>query len=287
MQHEKTTLGTVSIGKRSNNDSSFQIADTWFEKNQIGGDITLIYEPHVVPLVRCNIWHIRGRDRDLMIDTGTGLTSLRTFAADILGAKVTAVATHVHLDHIGSHHEFDHCVVHLDEVDGLRTPSMDTNLVGGTFDPHNLATLYLPNLEDKTDPEIATPMVTALPYAGFDLSSYTIRPAKGIECVSEGDVIDIGNRAFEVMHLPGHSPGSIGLWEAKTGTLFSGDAIYDGPLIDDLHHSNLTEYEATMRRLLQLPVNVVHAGHEPSFNCARLHELITEQFRTWDVAVGK
>ena len=266
---------------------SFQIADTWFEKNQIDGDITLIYEPHVVPLVRCNIWHIRGRDRDLMIDTGTGLTSLRTFAADILGAKVTAVATHVHLDHIGSHHEFDHCVVHLDEVDGLRTPSMDTNLVGGTFDPHNLATLYLPNLEDKTDPEIATPMVTALPYAGFDLSSYTIRPAKGIECVSEGDVIDIGNRAFEVMHLPGHSPGSIGLWESKTGTLFSGDAIYDGPLIDDLHHSNLTEYEATMRRLLQLPVNVVHAGHELSFNRARLHELITEQFRTWDVAVGK
>ena len=91
------------MGKRSNNDSSFQIADTWFEKNQIDGDITLIYEPHVVPLVRCNIWHIRGRDRDLMIDTGTGLTSLRTFAADILGAKVTAVATHVHLDHIGCH----------------------------------------------------------------------------------------------------------------------------------------------------------------------------------------
>jgi len=36
-----------------------------------------------------------------------------------------------------------------------------------------------------------------------------------------------------------------------------------------------------------LPVNVVHAGHEPSFNRVRLHELITEQFRTWDVAVGK
>ena len=266
---------------------SFQIADTWFEKNQIDGDITLIYEPHVVPLIRCNIWHIRGRDQDLMIDTGTGLTSLRTFAADILGAKVMAVATHVHLDHIGCHHEFDHCIVHPHEVDGLRIPSMDTTLVGETFDPYNLATLYLPNLEDKTDPEIAIPMVTALPYAGFDLSSYTIHPAKGIECVSEGDVIDIGNRAYEVMHLPGHSPGSIGLWEAKTGTLFSGDAIYDGPLIDDLHHSNLTDYEATMRRLLKLPVNVVHAGHDPSFNRVRLHELSSEQFRTWDVAVGK
>ena len=151
----------------------FQIADTWFEKKQIDGDITLIYEPHVVPLVRCKIWHIRGRNRDLMIDTGTGLTSLRTFAADILGAKVMTVATHVHLDHIGCHHEFGHCIVHPDEADGLHKPSMDTSLVGEMFDPHNLATLYLPNLKDKTDPEIAIPMVTALPYAGFDLSSYT------------------------------------------------------------------------------------------------------------------
>ena len=51
--------------------------------------------------------------------------------------------------------------------------------------------------------------------------------------------------------------------------------------------SQATEYEATIRRLLQLPINVVHAGHEPSFNRTRLHELITEQFHTWGVAAGK
>ena len=32
-------------------------------------------------------------------------------------------------------------------------------------------------------------------------------------------VIDLGDRAFEVLHLPGHSPGSIGLWDATSGTL--------------------------------------------------------------------
>ena len=57
--------------------------------------------------------------------------------------------------------------------------------------------------------------------------------------VEEGDIVDIGNRHFEVLHLPGHSPGSIGLWEASTGTLFSGDALYDGPLLDQLPTSGL------------------------------------------------
>ena len=47
-------------------------------------------------------------------------------------------------------------------------------------------------------------------------------------------MVDIGNRHFEVLHLPGHSPGSIGLWEEASGTLFSGDAVYDGPLLDEL-----------------------------------------------------
>ena len=53
------------------------IADRWFEIRRVSDDITLLWEPHVVPLMRCNIWHVRGRDRDLMIDTGMGIASLR------------------------------------------------------------------------------------------------------------------------------------------------------------------------------------------------------------------
>ena len=74
--------------------------------------------------------------------------------------------------------------------------------------------------------------------------------------------------------MPGHSPGSIGLWEAASGILFSGDCVYDGPLLDGLHHSNIAHYIASMKRLRELPVRVVHAGHDPSFDRTRLHELI-------------
>ena len=108
-------------------------------------------------------------------------------------------------------------------------------------------------------------LITALPHAGYKLASYSVRPARPTRIVEEGHVVDLGDRSFEVLHLPGHSPGSMGLWEKRTGTLFSGDAIYDGPLLDELEDSNIADYIRTMRRLRELPVRVVHAGHDPSF----------------------
>ncbi len=124
-------------------------------------------------------------------------------------------------------------------------------------------------------------MVTALPHAGFDLKSYRLRPAQGIGFVGEGDILDLGDRSFEVLHLPGHSPGGIGLWEAKTG-LFSGDTIYDGPLIDSLDHSDIGQYRLSLGRLTRLPVETVHAGHDPSFGPERLRALVAAQLAHWE-----
>lgn len=255
------------------------IAERWFEKRSMADGVTLIYEPHVVPLLRCNIWHVRGRDKDLMVDTGTGLTSLVAFARDILDKPVAAVATHVHLDHIGGHHEFAESIVHAEEAEGLRSTPNALNLIDETFDAGNLASLSWPPIEGYETPDS---MVTALPREGFDLSSYRLKPAQGIKTVEEGDIVDLGDRAFQVLHLPGHSPGGIGLWEAKTATLFSGDTLYDGPLIDDLEHSDIAQYRRSLERLLSLPVETVHAGHDPSFGRERLRALVRQQLAVWD-----
>jgi glyoxylase-like metal-dependent hydrolase (beta-lactamase superfamily II) len=247
-----------------------KIAERWFELRRFDDDVTLIFEPYVVPFLRCNIWHVRGRDRDLVIDTGLGVASLREFARDILDRPVAAVATHVHIDHIGNHHEFEECLVHSREADGLARPKGEHTLAGSDFDPTNVATLLVPPIDGY---EMVGPMLTALPAADFDMPSFRIRPAKVTRIVEEGDIVDLGDRSFEVLHLPGHSPGSIGLWEARTEILFSGDAVYDGPLVDNLHHSNVADYVRTMLRLRELPARIIHAGHEPSFGRERLMEL--------------
>ena len=69
-------------------------------------------------------------------------------------------------------------------------------------------------------------MIGAYPHKGFDLTTFSVPRAKSARPTDEGDVLDLGNSAFEVLHLPGHFPASIDLWEKSTGTLFSGDAIY-------------------------------------------------------------
>jgi glyoxylase-like metal-dependent hydrolase (beta-lactamase superfamily II) len=138
--------------------------------------------------------------------------------------------------------------------------------------------LYARDMEDvveglrKAGYEVPETLVTAVP-DGFDPAEYRVTSTSVTRAVDEGDSIDLGDRHFEILHLPGHSPGSIGLFEAATETLFSGDAIYDGPLLDELPESDISDYVRTMKRLRELPVRVVHAGHDPSFGGERLREL--------------
>jgi glyoxylase-like metal-dependent hydrolase (beta-lactamase superfamily II) len=259
---------------------TIEIAQRWFETKRIDDDITLLWEPHVVSLMRCNIWHVRGRDRDLMIDTGMGVASLREAARHLLDKKVTAVATHVHADHVGGHHEFDDCLVHRLEAGGLARAEGDATLLGPAFDARDLGTMNLPGYS------AAGPLITALPHAGYDLAAYRLRPARVTRAVEEGDIVDLGDRRFEVLHLPGHSPGSIGLWESASGILFSGDAIYDGELLDRLHHSDIAAYVRSLRRLRELPVRVVHGGHLPSFGRERMRTLIDDYLAANEAAAA-
>jgi glyoxylase-like metal-dependent hydrolase (beta-lactamase superfamily II) len=244
----------------------FRVADKWFEFQRIDNDITLIWEPHVVPLIRCNIWHVRGRDRDLLIDTGLGMASLKAAARHLFEKKLAAVVTHAHYDHIGGFHEFEERLIHSAEASRAASGHA-ASLYGAGKKDALLESIRVAGYD------IPPELFTALPNDGYDPSSYQVLPAPANRIVEEGDVIDIGDRHFEVLHLPGHSPGSIGLWEANTGVLFSGDAVYDGPLLDELPGSNIAVYIATMKRLRELPVSVVHAGHDPSFGRARLREL--------------
>ena len=111
---------------------------------------------------------------------------------------------------------------------------------------------------------------------GWETSRYQIQPAPAQRLLAHGDIIDLGNRHFEVIHTPGHSPGGIGLFEKASGIFLSGDIVYDGPLIDDAYHSNRQDYVATMDSLRDLPVSVIHGGHFPSFGATRYHQLIDE-----------
>ncbi|RAR58190.1 glyoxylase-like metal-dependent hydrolase (beta-lactamase superfamily II) [Onishia taeanensis] len=229
--------------------------DQWYRIQRLSDGITLIDEPWIKPFFRCNLWHVRGRDRDLLVDFGLGAVPLRRHVALLAERDLVGVASHTHFDHIGAASEFDYCHVHAAEADILAAPD-------------NARTLADAFLNDE--------MFDALPPAPYAHSGYRIPVPPKIAHLEDGDVIDLGDRRFEVIHTPGHSPGGIALWEAASATLISGDLVYDGPLIEDAWHSNLDDYAASMRRLRALPARVVHGGHFPSFSGERLNTMIDD-----------
>jgi len=230
-------------------------ARNWYRVRPLAHGITHIDEHFIDPFYRCNIWHVRGRDRDLLVDSGMGVVSLVAEVPWLVERELLAVASHAHFDHVGNHHEFSQRACHPAEAHILADPRGDWNLA---------------------DRYAVVEMFECLPPAGYLQSTYRVAPAPATRLVESGDVIDLGDRVFEVIHVPGHSPGSIALWEKTTGVLLSGDAVYDGPLVDDAYHSHVPTYLETMVQLRELPVNVVHGGHFESFGRDRFRQLIDE-----------
>ena len=230
-------------------------ADAWYRTEPLADGVTLIDEPHIRPFYRCNLWHVRGRERDLLVDSGMGVVALREQVPLLSGRPCLAVASHTHFDHIGAHHEFEQRAVHRDEADILAAPTRAATLA---------------------DPYVSDDIFTALPPLPYLSTEYAVRKAPATRVLDDGDLVDLGDRVFEVIHTPGHSPGGIMLFERATQVLFSGDTVYDGPLIDDAWHSDVDAYIASMQRIHDLPVRVVHGGHFPSFDGARYRALVRE-----------
>lgn len=232
--------------------------EDWYRTRGVGDGVTLISEPWIKAFYRCNMWHVRGADRDLLIDSGMGVVPLRRWVPLVTERPLLAVASHTHFDHVGAHHEFEDRAVHPAEAAILSHPT-------------RLATL--------ADPYVADDIFDRLPPEPYASALYGVRGAPATRLLHDGDVLDLGDRRLEVIHTPGHSPGGIALWEEATGILFSGDVVYDGPLIEDAYHSDLVDYVASMRRLLDLPVRVVHGGHFPSYDGARHREIVARWLR--------
>lgn len=256
------------------------VADNWFKATKLTDDTTLIIEPHIHVLEQANMFLVEGSQRDMILDTGMGVVPFRPYLDSLRQdpqKEIICVSSHTHIDHIGAVHEFDIRLVHPAEADEMETPSGLTSLFRRDM-PERLLQTFL----DAGYPPIGETLIEALPYADYDPESYRLKGAPATGLLSHGDTVDLGNHLYTVLHLPGHSPGGIGLFEEATGTLFAADAIYDGPLIYEGPGMSVEAYRKTFELLKSLPVDVIHGGHDPSFDRARMLEIIAHYEAIWD-----
>ena len=244
------------------------VAGDWYSIQQLDEAIFKIFEPHVVSFMRGNMFVIRGRDQCLLVDGGNGVVPLRLLLQARGLDPTIVVASHAHADHIGALHEWPLTLVHSAEAAGLAALDPNVTLAAKGYDILDISTLM------TGDPDLKGAIITALPFAAFTARDYQLR-APNVRAIEDGAIIDLGDRRFQVLHLPGHCPGQIGLWDAANRVLIGGDAIYDGEPLDTLPHSNRADNRKSLQRLLELEPRVVHGGHNGAMDLQRYRHVIT------------
>ncbi|MEM6942660.1 MAG: MBL fold metallo-hydrolase [Pseudomonadota bacterium] len=246
-------------------------ADNWFAVEPYPDGVLRIWEPHVSRLLRANIFLLRGAERDLLVDAGMGVASLRAFLAPLLDKPVTLLVTHGHVDHVGSAAEFpEEVLAHPLEAPILAAPSEGWSLSYDDYAPEKREALAASGFDTQGH------VIAGLPGASYDPDAWQIAPVEVTRLVTDGDIIDLGDRRFEVLHLPGHTPGCLALWEAERAMLIGGDVIYDGLIIDTLPESDPAAYRDSMRRLQGLTPSIVHGGHRESFGPLKYQRIIED-----------
>jgi hydroxyacylglutathione hydrolase len=213
------------------------------------------------------IWSINGPSNDLMylvvgkkhamlVDTGMGIGDLAATVHGLTDLPVLVVNTHGHPDHAGGNSNFAHAWLHPADVPIMQRMCTDE------FRRNDIKAFL-----GETHPD-------------FQRFSSALVPNKPYELLSlrQGQEFDLGGRQFEVVEVPGHTPGGIGLLCSKEKILFTGDSIVATPVWLYLKHSlPVSAYLQALERLAQREgeFTTLFPGHNPlPLDVNHLHELI-------------
>ncbi|WP_144549871.1 MBL fold metallo-hydrolase [Bacillus sp. X1(2014)] len=99
---------------------------------------------------------------------------------------------------------------------------------------------------------------------------------RNVTLINEGDVIQLGGKEFEVVHVPGHSQSDILLWNEETGDTFAGDhllkafsvnAFIEPPNPGVVNRPRpLLQYRHSLEKVSRLPLKRIYPGHGEAFS---------------------
>ena len=207
----------------------------------IPGQDEFIPDSHVYVIGKPSSRDLSLVDAGLMGKGGYKVQSILDMGIDLSDIK-RIIMTHTHLDHIGCLGEIQKQIpeaelwVHPDEAAALEEG--DERTVYGMDMFRGMCQMQY-GLKD-----------------GVFTFQVDRRPV-------EGETLEIGDMVWEVLHIPGHSAGSIALYDPANRVLIPGDTVYADFAIGrfDLHGADGRALKASLLRLAELDVDILLPGH--------------------------
>lgn len=188
------------------------------------------------PPMRFQQYLVLGGEKALLIDSGFGMGSLKTVIDGLTQLPIILINTHGHPDHGGGNAEFGVPLLHCADND-----------------------LYAYKCARETRLEEVI-------HWGLGEEADKLQPTPPVPIpVEDGAVIDLGGRKLTVYHTPGHTAGSICIFDEQTGYLFAGDNLNDkATALTESSATCVAVYLASMEKIAKLPIKAVCTGHMPA-----------------------
>lgn len=211
------------------------------------------------PLKAINSYVIKGKDRNLLVDTGYNKPESKSDLLEglsELGLEIKdmdLVITHLHADHSGLVNLFSdtNCKIYASKVDGKFINSMSNDTYWNMMD--GFKHLYGVDEDEMT--------IADNPGYNFKLD----HPVEFIE-LKFGDTLKIDDYEFEVLNLKGHTPGHIGLYDKNHKILFGADTVLD-PITPNItfwgfeYPDILGTYFKTLSKLNKMDLKYIFSSH--------------------------
>lgn len=179
---------------------------------------------------------IVGAHHALLFDTGYGFGELKALVRSLTDKPLYVVNSHGHVDHACGNAQFGGAWIHPADL--------------ALAQEHNGPQMRMAELETAEVP------------MDFDLESYLHLGPGELIPVEEGHSFDLGGLTLEVIHLPGHTAGSIGLWCPEKRLLWVGDAINCFVWLFLPEAQPLEVYAASLHKAARLPFTHMIQSHE-------------------------